>query len=448
MAFQFRATSICRGKKIVYYFILSRRARDVTATKKRDMSAKRKSSAGESGYSLLSQFENGFLKCASCGGRVALSDVTPLELSPCPACGCPNFTPTLVGEYWLFKPLGGGGMGSVYMAVARQNQRFYAVKILPRKRKRDQFLIKALMDEAEIGVAIGQHPNVVAIVDYGLADDEYFMVSEFAQGERLDNLLEERGSLDEEDALACLGQLLEAEAHIVSRGFLFRDLKPQNVIIGADGNAKLFDYGLCQPLDVVRSGACNQDSLEGSPYFIPPERVAGLGEGEYSEIYSLGMLVFYMLTGNYYYKKSEISKLVAKHLVSMRVASVEARLKHCSPETVALLDKMIARNPNARYHAFADMEKDLAKAEFAARHRVATQAAPPPPLPNAGKRQWSSSSSARPKSNLMFYTVVGLIAASVIVGLALKFFFFSNSVTALRWKGKILNVFIQFVDKL
>ena len=300
------------------------------------------------------------MKCALCGVETPLSTLAPLEINRCPSCGAPEFTPMRLKGYWLYQPLGGGGMGSVYKAFHPGSHRLFAVKILPREQAKDQDLVDSLLREGQAGAALGSHPNLVEIVDYGLDGDEYYMVSEFVEGERLDSLIEDVGRLNEGDTVCCALQIIQAELHVVARGYLYRDLKPQNLIIEPDGNVRLFDYGLCVPLEAASSpGGDGQDKLEGSPYFTPPERVVGAAEGEYSEIYSLGMLMYLMLCGNTYYKKSEVGVLLGKHVASARFASVGARLKHCDPRSVEILDKMIARNPNARYHTLEALEHDL-----------------------------------------------------------------------------------------
>ena len=275
-----------------------------------------------------------------------LAERPALELSDCPKCKNQLFTPLKIKDYWLFKPLGGGGMGSVFKAVSCTQKGDFAVKILPRGKKNDAALRENLFREAEAGYKIGTHPNVVPVVDYGEEDGECFMATEFVDGDRLDNLVEHEHQLSEARALGICRQILDAEIHIASSGYLYRDIKPQNIIICTGDTARLFDYGLCLPIRACASPSQESDILEGSPFYLPPERVVGAAEGEYSEIYSMGMLLFFMLTGRTYYSEVEISDLVNKHLNSLRIASVGNHLKQCRPETVTMLDRMIPRNPN------------------------------------------------------------------------------------------------------
>jgi serine/threonine-protein kinase len=306
----------------------------------------------------IKDLQNGVVKCENCSEKLEITLENGLEIQNCPKCGSVVFIPKAVKEYWLYKPLGGGGMGSVYKAVSEADGKCYAVKVLSRANRENDGLINILMNEGEIGGNIGEHKNIIDIVEYGHDDEEYFIASEFVEGERLDFLVKTEGRLSEARSLEIALQILEAEKHILNCGYLFRDLKPENVMIEKDGNVRLFDYGLCVSLE--NAATVNQTAdLEGSPFYVPPERIMGAAEGEYSEIYSLGMIMFFMLTGRTYYSEAEIRDLIKKHVNSARIASVANHLTHCNPETIKVLDKMIARNPNNRYFDFNLLRTDL-----------------------------------------------------------------------------------------
>lgn len=299
--------------------------------------------------------------CEECSAKFDFSTYTPLSVQPCPECGTLEFIPHKIKDFWLIKPLGGGGMGSVYKALT-ESGKFLAVKVLPREQLDNSDLVDSLYREGKIGQSLGSHPNIVEVVDFGLDGDEYFLATEFVDGERLDIIIDEEEKLSEEKAIDIALQILNAESHIYHCGYLFRDLKPQNVIIEHDGTARLFDYGLCVSLEEAANPDDESDSLEGSPYFIPPERIMGAPEGEYSEIYSLGMLIFYMLSGRNYYNVAKTTvELVGKHVTATRIASVATRFSHCQSETVRMIDKMITRYPQDRYCTFYELKADMEK---------------------------------------------------------------------------------------
>jgi len=168
--------------------------------------------------------------------------------------------------------------------------------------------------------------------------------------------------LSERKALHIISQIIEAEIHILNKGYLYRDLKPENIIVEKNGNAKLFDYGL-----TIRKGqayslkkGADDDDIEGSPYYIPPERVLGTPESESSEIYSMGMMLFHMLKGQPYFStKTEIEEIIRSHVREFRSLTVAPQLKHCSAKTVRLVDKMIARIPSLRYQNFELLKREV-----------------------------------------------------------------------------------------
>ncbi len=309
-------------------------------------------------------FPRGLSPCPSCGHANPCDGQEPLSVFSCAKCGAPVICPLRIRSYWLYQPLGGGGMGSVYKAVQEGSGREFAVKVLPREGRANPDLIQAIQREGQAGAALGRHPHLVPVVETGCDQGEHFIVTEFATGERLDQMIERRGALPEKVAIEITRQLIEAEIHICRQGHLFRDMKPENIMYSAETDTvKLFDYGLCLPLAMVSGAHAAGDDLEGSPLYMPPERIVGAPEGEYSEVYSLGMLLFYMLTGRTYYSQADIEKLVAKHVSSLRVSSVGNRLQHCSPQLVPVLDRMIARSPNQR---FPDLESLKSALEAAA----------------------------------------------------------------------------------
>jgi serine/threonine protein kinase len=307
----------------------------------------------------IKNFEDGFIKCPSCSAEIPLASATPLEIMNCPHCPGQVLIPLKVKDYWLYSPLGGGGMGSVYKAVSKTGHgKEYAVKVLPRHEKANQDFIKALLHEGNAGMSFGSHANIIAVIECGVDGDEHFLVTEFVDGDRLDTIVASEKKIPEKRAIGIILQVLEAEIHILKCGYLFRDLKPQNVIIDKTGTARLFDYGLCAtPEEAAESNLA--DDVQGSPFYIPPERILGVPEREYSEIYSLGMVFFHMLAGRTYYSLAEVNELVTKHLTSLRAKSVDTYLKDCNSSTIAIIDRMIARTPEKRYQDFNSLKRDL-----------------------------------------------------------------------------------------
>lgn len=310
----------------------------------------------------IMQLRRGVIKCGNCRTKLALSDFEALRVQQCSNCGSHFFCPLKVKEYWLYKPLGAGGRGSVYKAMSEKNRRNYAVKVLSRIHKYNPDFIRILMAEGEKSYSLGTHPHLVQTIDYGSDGDEYFIATEFINGQRLDNLIESAGRMPEKLCLEIIFQIIEAETRIVQCGYLYRDLKPENVMIEKTGNVRLIDYGLCTPLQEVMEKDGNDNTFEGSPLFVPPERIYGTPEGEFSEIYSLGMLLYNMLAGRTYFRGQDARNIVRKHVKALRLPSVSFGLNHCNETTIAIIDKMIKRDPNHRFFSFEELKEALKNA--------------------------------------------------------------------------------------
>jgi serine/threonine-protein kinase len=308
---------------------------------------------------LLEDLEQGFFQCLNCGAQLRLDEYHGLGIERCSKCSTPAFIPLRVKDYWLYEPLGGGGMGSVYRVMHRTNEDLeYAIKLLPRERKHDRVLIESLTREAKIAWQLGEHQHINKVIDYGFSDGEYFAVFEYIEGVRLDQLIDSPVKQPEKRILLWALQVLSAEQHMYDKGYLFRDLKPQNIMVDKNGNVKLVDFGLAMTVDDALKGGRAQ--IQGSPYYIPPERIVGTGESQCSEIYSLGMVLFHVLAQKPYYTAEDIKSLVCKHVTSLRVDSVKGKLPdNVNPKIISVLSRMIARKPSERYASYKEVAQDL-----------------------------------------------------------------------------------------
>ena len=301
---------------------------------------------------------DGTFTCTDCDKNAPLSGFASLEMGRCPNCKAPNFIPQKISKFWLFYPLGGGGMGAVYKAYHEDYlDSLFAVKILPRDQKDNPALIDGLKHEAQIVEKLGEHPCMVSGVEAGHKDGEHYLATQFIDGERLDKRIERLGKLPDLEVLLIALRLLSAETHIYNRGYLFRDLKPENVLITRDHGAYLYDYGICMTVeDALYSGG---DLVEGSPFYMPPERLSGHGEGPYSEIYSLGMVLYHALVGKTYFSANELKKLARQLMRTVRLINVQGKMNKIRPEIAVILDRMIKREPTDRYQTFIEVERDI-----------------------------------------------------------------------------------------
>ena len=313
-------------------------------------------------------FRQGQFVCGGCGDPLPLEDYTPLTMGECQACGDSTFVPLRIAGFWLCVPLGGGGMGSVYAAYhedAEDEQ--FAVKILPRRKKQDASLIQNLLDEAEVSSRISGHPCVVNFVDSGVEDDEHYLASELVRGERLDRRIDHGGKFTETETLLIGLQLLSAETHIYNHGYLYRDMKPQNVIMTEERGAVLYDYGLCMPVeDAVQDQ--RGDTFDGSVLYFPPERATGEGEHACSEIYSLGMVMYHVVTGKPFFAGEDAVNIAKRHISSLRLGTSPrmgkqgGKMKGIAPDLGDVIGRMTERPPHRRYQSFLAVERDLLEA--------------------------------------------------------------------------------------
>jgi serine/threonine protein kinase len=285
-----------------------------------------------------------------------------LNIHPCTNCGKAVFYPRKIHEYVLYRELGQGGVGRVFKAAKLTGAARFAVKLargggLPATPTKHHPLLR----EAEAGRALGVHPHLIEIIDFGICGGDVYLVSPFVEGTRLDQIIRMNVRFGERRSLEILRQLLDAELHIVGKGYLYRDIKPENILIEPSGGVRLLDYGLCIPQSqAISPPEIPPDEFEGSPYYIPPERIRGLPESEVSEIYSLGMLLFHMLNGKPYGASTSHEAILQEHLLPNR-DPVSTRLTTCSRETCAMIDRMIAADPAARHPSLDLLLKELSE---------------------------------------------------------------------------------------
>ncbi|MFA6930133.1 MAG: serine/threonine-protein kinase [Lentisphaeria bacterium] len=305
----------------------------------------------------LQLWEKGQILCPFCGKTMALENLQPLQLMPCSGCQEMLFVPKKIARYFLYEPSGGGGMGSVYKAVsALYPGDILALKILSREARENPANIRALLNEARVSSSFINCDFIVACLDSGYADDEYYAAMPFIDGERLDKRIDRLSQLPEKEVLTIGLHILAAEQHIYHMGYLYRDLKPENIIINQYGYAVLLDFGLCIPRQQANHN--EEEFISGSPYYLPPERLLGSGENASSEIYSLGMVLYHTLTGRTFYDADEMQALARRHISGLRINST-AKMQGLRTSIGILLDAMVRQEANERPQDFAYVADSL-----------------------------------------------------------------------------------------
>jgi serine/threonine-protein kinase len=308
---------------------------------------------------MAARFDDGKMRCESCSTDFDFRKAQPLAVCTCPHCGIANFAPLKIASFWLFHPLGGGGRGSVYRAVDTGSDTLCAVKIVQRDCRDDPGSIIDIRREAEALRKIGAHPNIVRFVDGGDVDGEPYCAIEFVEGERLSDQVGRLGHLPEAEVRSMVLDMIAAERQIYNSGFLYRDLKPQNIICRKNGSYVLIDFGSCIPTEQARSVAPDCP-VEGYAYYMPPERVRRQGEDLCSEIYSLGMVMFHALTGRTFFNSTQTAKdLALKHVSALRLKVSADTVRECSAPMAELIGWMIMLDPRDRPQTFGEVEKKL-----------------------------------------------------------------------------------------
>lgn len=200
----------------------------------------------------------------------------------------------LGNRYEIIEKIGGGGMSNVYKAKCNVLNRFVAIKILRDELTQDPDFVEKFKQES-LSAARLTHPNIVNIYDTGIEGDIYYFVMEFVKGETLKSYIKRKGSLSEKEALRISRQIAEALRHAHTNNIVHRDIKPHNIMITEDGTAKVTDFGIARAS--TSSTINNTSNVIGSVHYFSPEQARGGYVDEKSDIYSLGIVMYEMITG-------------------------------------------------------------------------------------------------------------------------------------------------------
>ena len=300
------------------------------------------------------EIKKGNLYCEKCSKLFSIKDMPPFTLAMCPYCSEYNFIPCTIRNYCIFKPLGGGGGGSVYKAYDMEFERYVAIKTL-----RDTSLSESaesdlgiFLKEYAIGKKMHEHPNICKTYDMFEWNGCYYMVLELIEGFRLDKLITPDHLPSPGDVIYWAKQILSALQHLYNYGYLYRDIKPQNILISGNNVVKIIDFGLSCKIDETYE---KHGTVEGSPEFnIAPERLSYAGEDMRSEIYGLGMLMYFCLTGKTFYKACTVKELISLHNAPLQVSDLSKKMNNVPRELAQVIGKMIKKEPELRFQSFKD----------------------------------------------------------------------------------------------
>ena len=300
----------------------------------------------------------------------------------------------LSGRYKLEAKLGSGGMSTVYLARDTTLDRPVAVKVMHRGMSEQEDQLQRFRQEAR-AVAKISHPNLVAVIDAGEDGGYPYIVFEYVEGETLKRRINRVGALDVQESLAYAIEVGRGLTVAHGRGLVHRDIKPQNVMIDAEGRAKLTDFGISRQVD--QDGMTATGRVLGTTDYVAPEQAMGRGTDQRSDIYSLGVVLFEMLTGSVPFEADSQVGVAMKH-VNEELPDVQKERPEISAATALVVERATAKDPGKRYADIGEMIDDLSTAleVEAAREGRTTgeatsvlEAVPPASRKLSGRRRWS-----------------------------------------------------------
>lgn len=275
--------------------------------------------------------------------------------------------PDIDVQYDVIELIGKGGMGAVYKVFDKSLNKIVAVKLMQQDLAKDQVAQKRFEQEVEATCQLA-HPNLIATYGHGKASDGTpYLVMEYVPGEALSDLLVREGPLESARALRLWHQICEALEHAHKNGVIHRDLKPTNVIISkaSDGTetARLLDFGIAKIITATSRETHNlteTGTVFGSPQYMSPEHCLGFKMDERSDIYSLGCMVYEMLTGRTPFSDSNAVQVIVKHInEEAQPFSTERKLDRTAKRLESVTLKCLEKDPERRYQSVAEVIKDL-----------------------------------------------------------------------------------------
>ena len=246
-------------------------------------------------------------------------------------------------------------MANVYLGYDTILDRNVAIKVLRGDLANDEKFVRRFQREA-LSASSLSHPNIVAMYDVGEDDGLYYIVMEYVEGKTLKQLLKKRGSLTLSEAIDIMLQLTDGMAHAHDSYIVHRDLKPQNIMIQDDGQIKITDFGIAMALNSTQLTQTN--SVMGSVHYLPPEQAAGKGTTIKSDIYSMGIIFYELLTGELPFKGDSAVEIALKQMKEP-LPDVH-KLNNDIPQSIEnIILKSTAKNPKNRYDDAKSMHNDL-----------------------------------------------------------------------------------------
>ena len=267
----------------------------------------------------------------------------------------------LKGRYELIEKIGEGGMAIVYKGKDRFLNRYVAIKILRPEFIKDEKFIENFRKESQAAAGLS-HPNIVNVYDVGEEGNIHFIVMELIDGKSLSQVIEEEGRLDYKEAISITKQVASALSLAHSNQIIHRDVKPHNILITSSGTAKLADFGIAMAVS-KESIAEGKEKIMGSVHYFSPEQARGAYVDERSDIYSLGIVLYEMLTGKVPFDGDNPISIALMH-INDEIPPVSKEVAGIPPQLEKIIEKATDKYQTNRYASADEMIEDLDNIDF------------------------------------------------------------------------------------
>ena len=258
-------------------------------------------------------------------------------------------------RYQIIKSIGEGGMANVYLAYDTILDRNVAVKVLRGDLANDEKFVRRFQREA-LSASSLSHPNIVEVYDVGEDNGEYYIVMEYIEGKQLKELLKKRGKLTTSEVIDIMLQITDGLSIAHDSYIIHRDIKPQNIMILENGLVKITDFGIAMALNSTQLTQTN--SVMGSVHYLPPEQASGKGSTLKSDIYSMGILMYELLTGSVPFKGENAVEIALKQ-IKEPMPSIREKFPDIPQSVENIIIKATAKNVKNRYNDAREMNEDL-----------------------------------------------------------------------------------------
>jgi eukaryotic-like serine/threonine-protein kinase len=295
--------------------------------------------------------------CHACGHPMNVAAVAPFSNVECPTCGKHTRVKREFGPYTLVRRHAVGGMSMVFLAQDNTLGREVALKILSEEFSADERRIAAFEEEARITASFS-HPHVVRVLTTGRAFGRFYIAMELVPGGHFEHQIRERGKIPELEMLPLAIEVAQGLKAAHSAGLIHRDVKPGNILLDAEGHAKLVDFGLAL---VTQGGKAQAAELWATPYYVPPETIEGFPEDFRSDIYAFGATLYHALAGKPSCGQetmvTDALREAKKHLTPLGVAEPSLSVEVCR-----IVDKAMAYDPAERFESYEELISKLESA--------------------------------------------------------------------------------------